>query len=545
MILYLIFLFSSLNAQIITEFQAIQSDTEPEWIEIYNMTNEDLFLDSFRIADNLSSISIGPVFLNANSFKVFTQNKLQLEKHYKINSEFIVEAKFPVLNNTTDEIKIYNGSKLLDSLYYDTKWFDNRNSVEKIDFFEPPTKENLTNSIAKYGGTPLDYNSNRIYKFDLKVNLKEIRNDSILIEVLNIGREKIKKFDYEVYLDLNRDGNFDFMELIYSRIDNEIDSNWLYRNYKYDLMENFDIYGAFDLMVRIVSDIDDNRNNDTLKIKANFSPRRGSILINEIMFEPDRTNCEYVEIYSDSNFDININDLFLHDRQNEFGNGVRFNVDYVLKSKDYFVIAADSNIFNSYRGKILKEKVYVANRNLSLNIAGDRVVLKWSDGYVIDEMEYFPNWHNPNLFNTRNISLEKKKVNLISNEKQNWTSSSDNLGGTPTYPNSYVYDITKDYGIKLPQNPFSFIEQEVIKIAFSTPFENSLINLSIFSKQGAKLGMITELEYSSSSGEIMWNGKLNNRQLRSGTYVLYLESVKRDSQEIYTAKEVIVIVNSN
>lgn len=545
MILFLIFIYASLNAQIITEFQAIKSDTEPEWIEIFNMTNEDLFLDSFRIADNLTSVSIGPVFVNANSFKVFTQNKLQLEKHYKINSEFIVEAKFPVLNNTTDEIKIYNGSKLLDSLYYDTRWFDNRNSVERIDFFEPPVKENLANSIAKYGGTPLDYNSNRIYKFDLKVNLKEIRNDSIFIEVVNIGRERINKFDYEVYLDLNRDGNFDFMELIYSRIDNEIDSNWLYSNYKYDLMDNFDIYGAFDLMVRIVSDIDDNRNNDTVKIKANFSPRRGSILINEIMFEPERTNCEYVEIYSDSNFDINIKDLSLHDRQNEFGNGVRFNIDYVLKSKDYFVIAADSNIFNSYRGKILKEKVFVANRNFSLNIGGDRVLLKWSDGYVIDEMEYFPNWHNPNLFNTRNISLEKKKENSISNEKQNWTSSSDNLGGTPTYPNSYVYDITKDYGIRLPKNPFSFIEQEVIKIAFSTPFENSLINLSIFSKQGAKLGMITELEYSSSSGEIMWNGKLNNRQLRSGTYVLYLESVKRDSQEIYTAKEVIVIVNSN
>lgn len=544
MIFFIIYFLSCVNAQIITEFQSIQSDDEPEWIEIYNDKDEDLILDSFRIADSQTSLLINPIIVKSNTFKVFTKDKILLQNKYNIESEFIVDANFPILNNTTDEIKIYQGETLLDSLYYDMKWFENKYSVERVDFLKPANQDNLKNSFSILGGTPLDYNSNRIYDSDLKVSISEIKNDSVFVEVMNVGRKRINKFDYEVYLDLDRDENFDLMELIYSRIDNQIDSSWSYNHFKYLLMSDFDIYGAFNLLFKINSDIDQNRGNDTITVNANFSPRKGSILINEFMFEPDNNNSEFVEIYSSSNFDININNLYLHDAQNEDGNGKRFDIDYLLKPGDYFVIAADSNIFNTYNN-LDESKIYVLNQNLSLNNSGDKIILKWSDGFIIDELEYFTNWHSSELFSTQNISLEKKIKNQISNDKNNWTSSSDTQGATPTYSNSFVNKTDKDFGIKLPKNPFSFVEEEVIKIQYSTPFDNSIINLSLFSKQGAKLGMIKELNFSGSNGEILWDGKLNNKQLRSGTYVLYLESVKKDTQEIYIAKEIIVIVNSN
>jgi len=97
--------------------------------------------------------------------------------------------------------------------------------------------------------------------------------------------------------------------------------------------------------------------------------------------------------------------------------------------------------------------------------------------------------------------------------------------------------------LKLPKNPFSFIENDLIKISYFSPYQNSIINLSIYDKNGLKIGVISELDRGAYSGEIKWNGKIKNKSLTTGSYILYLECVNADTQELYIDKELFVIVN--
>jgi len=540
-LLYIISSFSS--AQIITEFQAIQNDYEPEWIEIYNKQDEDIFIDTFRIADSKSSVEYYNLEIKRNSFVVFTSNKSLLENKYIINSESIIEIKLATLNNTTDEIKIYDNNTLIDSLYYDYKWFNNSNSVERVDFQKSASKENLKSSLNSFGGTPLEFNSYKVFDFDLSlINIVEL-DGVIKVEIINDGRDTITSFDYEVYLDLDRNNKYDSKEVVTSQIDNKIDSVITLNFMKYDLKQDFDIFGVFSILIRINSDKDEYIENDTITLTVNFAPKKESILINEFMFDVYEDNCEFIEIYNNSEFDININNLYLTDDISGKKNGIKFDVDYVLKSKDLFVIAADSLILDFYKSSLLPEKVFIANKNLSLNNGGDNIILKWEDGFVIDELEYYPAWHSSSVFDTKNISLEKKESNLISSDKENWISSTDQNGATPTFANSFTYGEKRDFGLLIPKNPFSFLEENLLKIAYISPFENSNINLTVFSKDGVKLGMVSELSLGGAKGEIIWDGTLNNKKVKTGSYILYFESIKSDTQEIYTSKELLVIVN--
>lgn len=543
MICFILYIFSMLSsAQIITEFQAIQSDTEPEWIEIYNNSDEIINIDTFKIADSKSDVIYNNLQIKPFSFIVFTSDKALLENKYILVSNDIIELKLPSLNNTTDEIKIYADGVLLDSLYYDMKWFKNGHSVERIDFQGELVSENLANSLNSFGGTPLAKNSYKVFDYDIATSSFKEDSNQIKLEIINKGRKSIDKFDYEIYLDLNQDDKFDTEEIVFSEIDNTLDSNKILNFSKYDFKNDLEIFGVFKLFAKIKSDEDEFIDNDSISLLINFAPNKESILINEFMFDVDDRNCEFIEIYNNSEFDINIKDLYFCDAQNEFKQGVNFDTNYILKSRDLFVLSSDSLIFYYYKNSIISEKVFVVNNNLSLNNSGDKIILKWVDGFVIDELEYSPYWHSSDLFESKNVSLEKKIANYNSADKNNWISSGDKLGATPTFENTYTYADKSELGLKISKNPFSFLDDNLLKITYISPFESSKINITLYSKDGVKLGMISELQFGLRKGEIIWEGKVQNKKIETGSYVLFFESIKSDTQEIYTSKELIVII---
>ena len=543
MICFILYIFSTFtSAQNLTEFQAIQSDTEPEWIEIYNNSDEIINIDTFKIADSKSDVIYTDLQIKPFSFIVFTSNKSLLENKYILISNDIIELKLPTLNNTTDEIKIFTDGVLIDSLYYDMKWFKNGNSVERIDIQGDLVKENLANSLNSFGGTPLAKNSYKVFDYDVEICSFKEDSNQIKLEIVSLGRKAIEIFDYEIYLDLNQDDKFDTEEIVFSEIDNVLDSNKILTFNKYDFKKDLEIFGVFKLFAKIKNDGDEYIENDSLSLQINFSPNKESILINEFMFDVDDRNCEFIEIYNNSEFDINIKDLYFCDAQNEFKQGVNFDTNYILKSRDLFVLSSDSLIFDYYKNSIISEKVFVVNSNLSLNNGEDKIILKWVDGFVIDELEYSPDWHSGDLFESKNVSLEKKIANLNSAEKNNWISSGDKLGATPTFENTYTYVDKSELGLKISKNPFSFLDDNLLKITYISPFESSKINITLYSKDGVKLGMISELQFGLRKGEIIWDGKVQNNKIETGSYVLFFESIKSDTQEIYTSKELIVII---
>lgn len=256
-----------------------------------------------------------------------------------------------------------------------------------------------------------------------------------------------------------------------------------------------------------------------------------------------QTNVSILNYIKSSNFDIEFSKFSIHDAVNMSKILPFISNNYIFRSKEYLVIASDSSILSSFKDIVDVNKIIILNKSLSLNNVNDDLYLKWDNDKVIDSVKYYNSWHSENVLNTKGVSLEKKGLILESNRKENWTSSSNVFGGTPTLQNTVIPQDNGKYGLQLEKNPFSFIENDFMKISYFCPYPNSIVNLSIFDKNGLKLGVIYELGKGGFSGEIHWNGKIKNKSLPTGSYILYFECVNADTQELFVDKELFVIAN--
>lgn len=102
MIFLLTILFSYFTySQMLSEFQPIQSESEPEWIEIYNENDFELSLENLTISDNVSSNKLNSGVIGAKSYFIITQNKQLLLSKYDIDENKVQEINFPTLNKST------------------------------------------------------------------------------------------------------------------------------------------------------------------------------------------------------------------------------------------------------------------------------------------------------------------------------------------------------------------------------------------------------------------------------------------------------------
>ena len=544
MIFLLTILFSYFTySQMLSEFQPIQSESEPEWIEIYNENDFELSLENLTISDNVSSNKLSSGVIGAKSYFIITQNKQLLLSKYDLDENKVLEFNFPTLNNNTDRILLdYNGI-FKDSVSYDMKNYTNGKSIERVDFQKGFSVSNWKSSIDKNNATPLKENSVRIVDFNLSILSMEYDGTYLSIQIESNGKTDLEDLDFYLYFDWNFNKEIEQNEIIYSQINLSI-SKFVNLKYRFeDIMDINDIFGLIKVAAKIINSYDEKKSDDYFELTINIPPNNSSILFNEIMFDPSTNQCEYIELYNTSNFDIELSNITIHDQSNKDKTLDKYTDNFILNSKDYVVIAADSTILHYFKDIIDKNKLIITNKNLSLNNSGDELYLKWDNKKIIDSVFYQESWHSENTLNTKGISLEKKGLVLESNSKENWTSSNNDLGGSPSVENTVLPQDNGKYGLKLPKNPFSFIENDLIKISYFSPYQNSIINLSIYDKNGLKIGVISELDRGAYSGEIKWNGKIKNKSLTTGSYILYLECVNADTQELYIDKELFVIVN--
>ena len=544
MIIFLIFIFHSLlYSQKINEFKIVNNKPESSWIEIYNDKKTDVSLDDVVFSNNSNSITLKKIFVPSKSFVLLCKNKNELLKKYNLDSDKVFEIDFPDFSDNKNTLKLYTNDLIIDSIFFDKANFDEKKSIERVNILEPNSEKNWKNSIAKYGSTPLKENSVMVVDFNISILNIDYDGEYVSIIFENNGNQKLEEFDFYFYFDWNFNKQIEENEVIFSQLNLEIEE---VLNLKFKLEEITDINNIFGLTkvaAKIVNDYDEKDLDDYLEKIINIPPIPSSILFNEIMYEPADKQSEYIELFNTSNFDININKLSFHDLNNADKKLPFISDDYILKSKNYLVISSDSTILKNFKDIIDVNKTIIVNKSLSLNNTGDNLYLKWNNSKVIDSVFYLNTWHSENTLNTKGVSLEKKGIVLESNRKDNWTSSSNPFGGSPTMQNTVIPQDDGRYGLIFEKNPFSFVENDFVKISYFCPYPNSSINLSLFDKNGLKLGVIKELGKGGYSGEIHWNGKINNKVLPTGSYIMYFECINADTQELFIDKELFVIVN--
>ncbi len=111
---------------VINEIMYGPSGGEPEWIELFNNTNEEINLLNWSVTDIITTPATATIedniFIPPNSFIVLTKDAAILNYHRLIPSQ-IVELSLPSFNNDVDGVILKDErGAVIDSVHYYSQW---------------------------------------------------------------------------------------------------------------------------------------------------------------------------------------------------------------------------------------------------------------------------------------------------------------------------------------------------------------------------------------------------------------------------------------
>lgn len=534
---------------LINEIMFAPVGDEPEWVEIYNASNDTVNLKNWQISDASSKaiITKSDFFIHPNEYLILSKDSTILN-FYSIPSN-IITLSLPMLNNSGDAVAIYDytGAKI-DSVYYFGNWGKTGASIERIDFDEPSTdSSNWTIPPDSIKSTPGKENFSKRKNFDLKIKSLIIPssinyNESLIahLTVQNVGLNQVNKFEVKVYKDSNLDSIPNENELILAQ------NFQIMLNKKDSVLTSLEISnlepGENILIFFVDLPSDENLKNNIIIKKINASFPQNCLVINEIMFEPLPGYCEYIELFNRSDKPINLKNWKFNDMRSQDGKANFITIsstDFIINPGEYLVLASDSTFYRYFSsGDLLDFKFVIFNKSLSLNNDFDDIVITDLTGKIIDSVRYFSNWHSSMILDRRGRSLEKVNPNLPSSEKSSWMSSSSKIGGTPGGKNSAYTELSQQPqttgSISVFPNPFSPDGDgfdDVCMISYHLPFNAGILNVKIFDSYGRQIKTLALNQFTNQTGNLLWDGTDDTgRAVRIGIYVVLFEAVSENGE---------------
>ena len=445
---------------IVNEIMYSPKSPEPEWIELYNNGVENVKISGFKIADNNDTIdiTIDELIINPSQYLVIADDSSLISTYPNISD--LLVTNLPTLNNSGDKVIILDSlNRMIDSLEYFSDWGGNNgSSLERIEpFYISWEKESWVESSFP---TPGIINSVTQKDFDLKIDTVFTnpsapiigKNYTISAQISNIGKNEMQ-FKLQLALDSNQDSLADkFIEETEEfslSPQKSISVDFLYN----DLMDNV----GRNFIIELITKDDDTTNNNYFSIVIPSYPSK-SILINEFLYSSGNFEPEWIELYNDSKYDINLEKWSIGD---VLTNPVFKSIEnpFVILAGEYLVISKRNSIYDFHRS-ISSQVIEMSFANL--NNDEDGIVLKDRNNITIDSLKYSNSWSEK-----AGNSLERVSVSNSSLNMNNWKSSLDIEGSTPGRINSRT---RKDYDLVIKviePNPKYPIEGDNIKFSIT------------------------------------------------------------------------------
>lgn len=533
---------------IVNELMPVPNGTEPEWVEIYNISEEAYYQDYLILCDIATCRSLHGFFLEAKSYCIITKDTVLFKEYRPIDPNVrLYQFNIPTLNNTFDSLKVFNkDTVLLDAVFYDMKHGIKGVSLERVYQNLPAiTPGNLKPCIDNSGATPGERNSVFPVEYDLAVSRAAQNSDDFTISILieNLGIKPITSCRALIYIDTDFDENFEISELIF---DSEVQINDEVAIIEIDnKLSKDDVYSAFyNLKVEVLTPKDDNTQNNFAYVHAFMKARNPKITFNEIMFETSAGTAEYLEFYNHESQSVRIEGFKLFDRAVLWSQDYSFR-DIILPPNDYFVVAYDSTIFENFGYLSNLRNVYIPVKKLTLNNSDDLLVMALPDNTVIDSLTYFSKWHINDDILTKDRSLEKINIEMLSFDKLSWTTCLEPSGGTPGLQNSTYIEIVRDGILTVSPNPFSpnlLHEGNHCLISYNLTFESAKISAKIYDLSANPVRTILMEHWTSNEGFFAWDGRDDSGiKLPVGPYILYFEAIESPPGDAYFEKVMVVI----
>ena len=275
------------------------------------------------------------------------------------------------------------------------------------------------------------------------------------------------------------------------------------------------------------------------------------LTINEILFNPVKDGFDYVEIYNRSDYNVNLDELLIANRNaaNEIASVKNISKDpLTIKPGKFFVLTGNANWLKQHY-KVPDSAIIV---QLTLpSFADDEgcvVLLRKPDSSIIDELTYSEDWHFKMITDPQGVALEKINYELPSQDKNNWTSASSSAGfGTPGYVNSQFRNNTlQDEEISvLPEifTPDNDGQNDFASINIRTHEQGKIINAVVFDVRGRRVRYLLRNETLGADNRFNWDGYDDKDQLLpSGIYIIFMQVF--DTKGSVTKYRKCVVLNS-
>jgi len=531
---------------------------EPEFVEIYNRTENNIDMSGWVFSDASGSAVLPPgTVIRAHDYLVLTDSNT-----FAVQDERIVFLpNWPGLNNNGDAVVIRNEKGIvIDSLFYEPGWGDPVAGVS-LERSDPGALSidpaNWLPCTAESGATPLAENS----RFEIDDAPPEI-----------------------VFANLFHP---DSIEVVFSEFVKPLQNGVVKTRFIVEGTEvqinHLDIPAGNRIVLPahgvemgveatlIVENVSDFQGNiaDVIHRPVAQPIGPGVLVFNEIMFNPladDRdgipNQSEYLELYNRTRHAVSLEGLFLHDEPDENGGITRMDPVTTkyrwVRAGGYVLIypepapvplrASRTGIFFKTDPVMDSTALRMNRSTLSLTNSGRQVYLADSTGGTIDAVDYHPDWHNPNLISTVGIALERISSDLETNNSSNWGSSTATAGGTPGKVNTLHQQpgtTPEVSGITLEPNPFSpdddgFEDNLFINYTLDEP--DYLLRVRVFDRYGRRVRTLADGLNAGLSGSIIWDGRTDMGQRnRIGIYIVYVEAYNSSNGKRRTFRETAVL----
>jgi hypothetical protein len=372
------------NALVINEIMFAPLYGRPEWIELYNNSRDTLALKGIAITDRAyNSCTLNGGALLPGCYMVVTKDTAIL-KYYPLPKEKIIIADLPLLNNDEESLELRdNYGHLIDSVYYkfqrDTI---NGRSLEKIEPAMDGSRQNswaLSQSVNK--GTPANINS--VSKKDYDVELTKLNwqpaepqiNAAVTLtaDISNKGKNKAAGFEIRFYIDMNNDSIPE--TLLDSQTISLLDTS---AGITVKSSKSFVLSGAIKAKAEISYIRDEYNDNNCAEVLIVPAGGAGSVLINEIMCNPQTGSPKWIELFFKQPADINGWSLTI--------NSNKYNIPPAEYSfpNGYCVLAGDTSFAGIFPS--VQNVIYIPLTGLTRE--GAKIVLTDKYGRVIDSVSY-------------------------------------------------------------------------------------------------------------------------------------------------------------
>ncbi len=271
---------------------------------------------------------------------------------------------------------------------------------------------------------------------------------------------------------------------------------------------------------------------ETRMFSYSFSPEIGSILINEILFNPFLGGVDFVELVNVSENSIPVNRLMLATRNDTLALKQIYTLSKekrYLKPGQYLCCTKDSAIIVLQYFTNNPESFCSMKSFPSYSDDSGTVVLLNDSLEVLDEFSYSAKMHSPFLADENGVSLERISLEKPSSDRSNWASTASSVGfASPGMPNSQTESETEIQDEITPEpkafspNNDGYNDELTIRFKLSKP--GYIANVHIFDAIGRQVKFLIKNQSLAQEGNWKWNGQSESGQkLNIGIYIILIE----------------------